>query len=141
LENGDFRKNLENALFSNQEILTDKDFVFNGKKQMSTISNWLKDFIKRNGSGMFDNLALSQYLSGSENAKKLDSQEKKLLHKLLILYRNLKFFPESMGNAPAEEWEIIPLDDEDKPFKKLQKTEKKDERLVRKLCICILYIF
>lgn len=120
---------LVKIFLANQEKLTDKDFVLDGKKQTPTISNWLKDFIKKNGSGMVDNLALSQYLAGSENAKKLDSQEKKLLHKLLILYRNLKFFPESMSNIPVEEWEIIPVDDEEKVLKRSQKIEK-DERLV-----------
>lgn len=124
------QEDLVKMLFTNQEKLTSKEFILDGKKQEPTISNWLKDFIKNNGGSIFDNLTLSQYLAKSENAKKIDVEEKRLLHKLLILYRNLKFFPESMGKTPTEEWEIVPLDDEEKPVRKNIKIGGEDERVV-----------
>lgn len=130
LEDQKFKKDLENAIFANQEKLTGKDFVLEGKRQMPTIANWLKDFIKKNGSGAVDNLALSQYVAASENAKKLDNNEKKLLHKLLLLYRNLKIFPQNLEKVPEDEWEIFPLADDEKPVRKNIKIGGEDERVV-----------
>ena len=106
----EFVKTLENALYSNQEKLTGKEFILDGKLAQATVGNWLKDFIKQNGSGMFDELALSKYLISSANTKKLSEEEKKLLRKFLTLYRNLKFFPESMPTDGGEGWEIIPVE-------------------------------
>lgn len=108
-----FQKELEKALYSNQEKLTHKKFILDGKPHSPSVGNWLKDFIKKNGSGMFDNLVLTKYVTNSENTKTFDAEEKKLVGKLLELYRNLKFFPESMGDLPPEKWEIIPLDKEE----------------------------
>ncbi|MBI4812703.1 hypothetical protein HY798_04720 [Candidatus Falkowbacteria bacterium] len=128
-----FKKELENALYSNQEKLTAKEFILTGplrhgdseasKPQAPTIANWLKDFIKTQGSGMFDELALSKYLIGSANAKKLDETERNLLRKLLALYRNLKFFPESLADRPPEEWEIIPTEKEE-ALTKVKRSER-----------------
>lgn len=69
---------------------------------------------------MFDELKMAEYLSSSPNTKKLNTEEKDLLRKLLRLYRNLVFFPESMGNNPVEDWQIIPVDkvEEDKKINK-----------------------
>ncbi|MBU0647033.1 hypothetical protein KKC67_00595 [Patescibacteria group bacterium] len=113
-----FKKELENALYINQEKLTHKEFIFDGKPHSPSIGNWLKDFIKKNGSQMFNNLVLAEYLINSDNAKKLETKEKELLKKLLLLYRNIKFFPESMPTDTGEGWEIIPIDEvEEKEIK------------------------
>ncbi|MFH1662107.1 MAG: hypothetical protein ABIA02_03355 [Candidatus Falkowbacteria bacterium] len=108
-----FKKELEKALYKNLEKLTHKEFILDGKPRTPSIKNWLVDFIKHNGAGMFDNLALSQYIINSSNAKKLDDDGKKLLKKLLMLYRNLKFFPESMPSDDGSSWEIIPVEDKE----------------------------
>lgn len=107
-----------NNLLINQEKLTIKEFISEGRVQSPTIASWLKDFISKNGSGIFDNLVLSKYITDSENAKKLDNEERNLLKKLLILYRNLKFFPESLANVPVEDWQIIPVEKESDEVKK-----------------------
>lgn len=96
-------------LLLNQERITHKKFLIDERPHSPSIANWLKDFIKVNGSEMFDNLVLSEYLINSQNAKKLDREEKNSLRNLLLLYRNVKFFPESMEDVPPEKWEIIPL--------------------------------
>ncbi|MBU2415760.1 hypothetical protein KKH86_00850, partial [Patescibacteria group bacterium] len=108
-EDQEFQKTLEQALYQNQEKLTHKEFVLDAKAHSPTVANWLKDFIKQRGSGMFDNVALADFVTNSKNAKNLDEQEKKLVQKLLQLYRNLKFFPESMPTDTGEGWEIIPI--------------------------------
>ena len=111
-EDQKFRKDLENALFLNQEKLTQKSFSLDGKPTEPTISNWLKDFIKISGGGFFDNLAMTKYVTLSANVKVLDTNEKILITKLLKLYRNLKFFPESQKSVPIEKWEMFPLNRE-----------------------------
>jgi hypothetical protein len=108
-ENGrEFRKKLENALLANQEELTSKEFYLEGKKASPTVGNWIKHFIKEQGSEEFDNLALSEFLSNSRNAAGLVEKEKRLVGKILTLYRNLKFFPNPFKDLPIDEWEIIP---------------------------------
>jgi len=98
------------ALYGNQEVLTKKPFIVNGNNQPATAANWIKDFIKENGSDLFDNLVLSRYFSISVNARILDPEEKKIISKLLKLYRNLVFFPESMKGIPVERWELFPIE-------------------------------
>lgn len=99
-----------NILYNNSELLTAKRLVSEEKEVSPTISNWIKDFIRVNGSGMFTEVTLAQYLSTSSNAKLLDSEEKDLLRKVLKLYRNLVFYPESMDGFAVEDWQIIPYE-------------------------------
>lgn len=101
-------QNLINILFANQAILTNKDFILGDKKVSATIANWLKDFIQQAGAEMPDNLTISRFVTNSPNIRSLDNNERDLLYKLLLLYRNLKFFPASLGNLPSDQWQIIP---------------------------------
>ncbi len=107
-----FKKDLEKALYKNLEKLTHKEFTSGGKHHTPSVRNWLKDFISQQGSGMFDNVALSHYIANSSNVKILNEKEKRLVQKLLLLYRNLKFFPQSLKDVPVEQWEIIPIEKE-----------------------------
>lgn len=102
------KNDLEKALYSNQERLTSVPFNLDKKPAAATVSNWLKDFLAVKGSGFFDNIAISDFLVKSQNALNLNDVEKNRLRKLLVFYRNLKFFPESMPNATGDGWEIIP---------------------------------
>lgn len=130
-DNEKFKKDLENALYNNQEKLTRKEFILDGKPARPTIANWLKDFLQKVGSGRFNNVILTQFVTNSENAKKLDDKERKILGDMLELYRNLKFFPESMAHLPPERWEIIPTAQPKEEIKRevapLPKGEKEKE--------------
>lgn len=108
-----FKQSLENVFYANSEELTSGRLKSEDREVPPTIANWLKDFIRENGSEMFDDLALAHYLSSSVNPKRLNNGEKNLLRRLLRLYRNLSFFPASMGKAPLEDWEIIPVEREE----------------------------
>lgn len=108
-EDPDFQKSLENALYKNKQKLTFKKFTLEDKPVRPTIENWIKHFIKSQGTDMFDNMVISKFLSSSENVKRLDNKEVALVRLLLRLYRNLKFFPDSMEGEEPEKWEIIPL--------------------------------
>ena len=103
-----YQGELERAVLGNEEKLTTAAFSLDGKPAAPTIANWLKYFIKEKGSAMFDNIVLTNFLTNSANARGLIQSEKDILKKLLILYRNVKFFPQSMPNDSGEGWEIIP---------------------------------
>lgn len=108
-KDGTIQEELSKILLSNQERLTAERIIFENREVDPTISYWLKDFIKQNGSEIFDELVLAQYLSSSLNTKKLSPTSKDVLRKLLKLYRNLCFFPDSMENAAVNDWQIIPI--------------------------------
>jgi len=130
-EDAMYRQTLETALYSNSDELTSNRILLDDREVPPSIANWLKDFLKLQGSEMFDDLALAQYLSTSVNAKKLNPTEKDLLRKLLRLYRNLSFFPASMENMPIEDWQIIPIVQdvlsEEKPAGKIRPAALKAE--------------
>lgn len=108
-ENDFFEEKLERALYDNQEVMTKEPFVLVNKDVPATVGNWIADFIAYNGTAYFDAMKISDYLVSSPNAKKLDKTEKELVARLLNLYRNVKFFPQSLANIEPENWQIIPL--------------------------------
>lgn len=99
------------ALLSNNELLSKNRILLGGKEQEASVSNLIKHFIEKNGSGMFSSIALAKYLSSPEISSILSQNEKKLLRKVLKVYYNLVFFPDSMANLPINEWEIFPVED------------------------------
>jgi len=108
-KDGSLQDELSKILIDNQEELFPGKLVIEDREVSPTIANWLKDFIKANGSEFFDELVLAQYLSSGANTKNLKNEEKNLLRKLLKLYRNLNFFPESMDDEAVADWQIIPV--------------------------------
>lgn len=107
--NLEFKKNLERKLLGNQEILTSAEFELEGKPAKASISNWIKHYISQKGSEMPDNMDIVDFLVNSINVKKLNLEEKNLVEKVLWVYRNLKFFPDSMPNDEGKDWQILPL--------------------------------
>ncbi|NCU43156.1 hypothetical protein EOL72_02290 [Candidatus Falkowbacteria bacterium] len=101
---------VESLLYNNQEKLTTNNLVLDSYPASPTIANWLKDFIKLYGSSLFSEISLAEYLVRSPNLKNLPDSEKQLVRKLLKLYRNLTFFPESMDGVLLENWELFPLE-------------------------------
>ena len=113
---------LENLLYINQEKLSSHQIILDGKPASPSIANWLKDFIKKYGSGLFNEVTLAEYLSQSPNIKALKPEEKELVRKVLKLYRNLVFFPESMDGIVIDDWEILPVSDDE--FKEVVEQKK-----------------
>jgi len=110
LEDESFRQQLEGSLYNNHnEIITRIKPLINDRSERGTIANWLKDFISFNGSDNFNDIVLAEYLVNSSNAKKLSVSDKKKIKKLLKIYRNLAFFPESLKDREAD-WGVIPLE-------------------------------
>lgn len=104
-----FRTEATNALLENKLNLTRGKISLEGRTLPPTVGNWLKDFIKTNGSDYFDEIVLAQYLGSSSNASHLSPEEREMLSKTLKLYRNLAFFPESLEDVPLNKWQIIPV--------------------------------
>ncbi len=105
-----FKNRLANNLLENKEKLGNGSISLSGQKAEPSIGNWLLDFVNQKGSDYFDNVVLSDYLANSANARQLDNDNKKILAKVLVLYRNLKFFPQTLENLPPEKWGIIPIE-------------------------------
>ncbi len=112
IEDPKFKHSLESALYSNQQLLTSGQIYLKGKMVSATVANYIQDFIEKNGSSFFENIALTQYLISSENAKRLDSTDRMKLKKMLNVYRNIKFFPQAFDRIPVEQWMIIPVEDQ-----------------------------
>jgi len=108
-EDEDLEEKVEALLYINQEKLSDHQIILDGHPASPSIANWLKDFIKKYGSNLFNEVALAEYLSQSPNIKSIKPEEKELVRKVLKLYRNLVFFPESMDGVVLENWEIFPV--------------------------------
>jgi len=103
-----FRNDLVKAYFSNNQKVTNSSLMYNDKKIRPTVSNWIKYFIKVKGSDLFNKIVLTDFMTKSENVKKLSNDEKVLVTRILELYRNVKFFPRSMADKARDGWEIIP---------------------------------
>ncbi len=125
LNKDDFQGKAVRAFLSNKEELGSNKINLEGQKLPPTISNWIKHFIKENGSEIFSNIKLAKYLADAENVKALDEKDKKVLRKVLKVYRNLSFFPDSMAKNPIENWEIIPIEPELSSSHKKKLPEKK----------------
>lgn len=105
-----FQHHLEQALYENGEKLTEKNIIVDGQEMRPTIGNWIKDFIARYGSQAYDSVSISAFLINSDNAKILTQEERDKLSKVIKLYTNLKFFPESMPSDDGTDWQIIPYE-------------------------------
>lgn len=101
---------VEALLYNNQEKISNRQISLDGRPSSPSAANWLKDFIKIYGSGLFSEVSLAEYLTKAPNIKFLGADEKELVRKLLKLYRNLSFFPESMDGILVENWEVFPVD-------------------------------
>lgn len=109
-EDEELGEKLENLLYNNQEKLSEHRLIIDGHPASPSIANWLKDFIKKYGSDIFNEVVLAEYLSSAPNIELIKPEEKELVRKVLKLYRNLVFFPESMNGVPLDQWEIFPVD-------------------------------
>lgn len=103
-------KELATAIINNQQELFNKALIINGRKENSTIANWMRDFIGIVGGGYFDAIDISKYLISSDNSKKLSDEELNILRKLINVYRAVKFFPRVFIESGQKIWHIFPVD-------------------------------
>jgi hypothetical protein len=106
----EFHNKINKALLNNQEVITTQSLIWKEEAVRGTVANWIKDFIRENGSDIYNSVVLSRYLATSPNPQLLNEEERKIVRRLIKLYRNLFFFPDSMSDIPMEEWEIVPVE-------------------------------
>ena len=105
-----FQDELLKIFLFNEETIGNSRIFLSGRDVIPTIGNWIRDFIVKYGSDTFSDVALAEYLSSSQNVKNLKSEEKESLRKVLRVYYNLSFFPDSVDNLTPDNWQIIPVD-------------------------------
>ncbi len=103
-----FHTDLERALYENNETVGTKPIRVNNEVISPTIGHWIKNYIAQHGTTTADSISQSTFLINSENAKNLSDDERALLSKVLKVYGNVKFFPDSMPSDDGRGWEIIP---------------------------------
>ncbi len=114
VDHPDFKDALISVLLTNSLQIGTETIVIDGRQILPSIGAWINYFINQKGSIMFDAVTLSDFLINSASAKFLASTDKDLLSRLLWLYRNLKFFPDSLVGDNPNTWEILTyLDDPD----------------------------
>lgn len=109
-KNGLLQNELIKTLLNNQEALTSSRLSFEEREIAPTVAHWLKIFIKQVGNDNLDELMIAQYLSVSPEVKKLGVYEKGLVRKLIRVYYNLAFFPNSLKDVSLNDWTIIPIE-------------------------------
>lgn len=118
-----FKEEVLRKVLNNKELIGKEKIEVDDKHFDSSVSFWLRDFIKNQGSDMFDDLTLAHYLNNSSKTKVLNPQEKSLLGKVINFYKNVAFFPESFADVPPGRWKIFYFDSSE--------FEKELEELVR----------
>lgn len=119
-------------LETNKEKLTEKPLFLNDRQVEPTVANWIKAFIQFHGVEMFDNLLVSKFITTSRNGRQLEEKEKQKVRSLLLLYRNIKFFPDSFLGLPVERWDFLPLYEDDKR-EKFQPEQKREKQVFDKV--------
>jgi hypothetical protein len=132
-----FQDTIKKSILNNEELVAEKRFLVNDKKQQSTVGNWIRDFIENTGSDMVDNIGISKYITNSRNVKLLNDEKKGLVKNIVKTYLNIAFFPDSMTSDNVEEWEIVPIkkiiDENDKTKRKVGTPKSVDEKELEKL--------
>lgn len=113
--NENFNEELSALLLANQERLTTQPIMVDGRQVEPTVANWLSDFLSQKGSDFFDAVDLSDFLVNAPNVQSLSPEDKERLTALLIVYRNLKFFPRALAGDQPSDWFIFPLSAEAEP--------------------------
>jgi len=86
----DFKRQVQNALQVNNEIVGDKKIIIGGRELMPSVANWLKDYNAICMSEEFSDTCLEQYFSSNINIVSLPEQKQNLIKKVIILFENLK---------------------------------------------------
>lgn len=124
----EFRDQAVRALLGNKEKLTTENIKFNEKMVEPTVANWLKDYNYQFGFDKFDTLNLTKFISSSPNCIKLSEEERSYVARLLQIFLNIKFFPDSLIDQPMEEWEFFALPEIKMEEKKEQKSKSQTNK-------------
>ena len=130
-----FIKDIKETLKENIEVLGKEriELKSSDKSKDPSIKNWLLDYDYNVGAGKHNGIDISNYLFKSKNARKLNSDNKKILKEILIFYEKLKLdkyhpnsfsIPSSLTSFGIKEVgkgldkKYMPLDPNDKEYQK-----------------------
>lgn len=103
----DYALKLTNLLLASEELLTPEQLLIDGRLLPATVGHWLRDFIAKKGSGSFDTISISDYVTNSENGRKLKIADRDKVAGLLAVFARLKFFPENQVSDDPADWQIF----------------------------------
>jgi len=134
-ETEQLQKELLDTLYENKEVLTTDKISLKGEMVDPTIGNWLADYIRFTGEEFASTIKRAQYITDSENPKKLKPEEKDLLKRLLDLYVGLRNFYANAGRMNLVDIQIIPLTAEEKALWDKEKSsgQQSSEELAEKM--------
>ena len=107
VDHEDLKNSLIAVLLNNDLKIGTETIVIDGRQIAPTAGAWINYFISQKGSVMFDAVLLSDFLVNAANAKFLSAIDKSKLSRLLWLYRNIKFFPDSLVGDNPDNWELL----------------------------------
>jgi hypothetical protein len=132
-----YKDKIKKVLLDNQERISRQKIIVNENILSPTTSSWLKDYNIYMGSANFiNNEKRIEYLSYSENVKKLNKKEKEKIRILLEFYDILKLssfskegFEESLGIANEEMKGVL----DGGIFTKIEKRDEKRLEIMQKI--------
>lgn len=84
------KEKIMESLAQNQQTITSKELLFDGKPVKGTIANWIKDYQNHLGFNRVEAVKRSEYLFSSDSAKSLSAEERKKLETLFGFFERLK---------------------------------------------------
>lgn len=133
VDNDVFRRGIEDALYKNDEQITDVKIKLEQGEVIGSASNWIKDYIEKNGIDKYDDIAFSTYILDSENTKNLTEDERKIVKKLLQFYLNIKFYSQIFVGIEREKWAIYPIEVKEEVKRKKVFVEESVEERIQKI--------
>ena len=103
------RDKILQMMTADKSQLTEKSLLIHDKPEAPTVANWLADFLYRAQNKISDSLALTEYLTGSVNCRRLDAKERRAVQNLFQFYRNIKLYPEVFSGLDPAKWQILPM--------------------------------
>jgi hypothetical protein len=103
-----FQKELLQTLYDNKEVLIKKKITIKNEQVNGTVANWIKDYIEFvTLEEVTNTMQKAKYFVDSVNVKKLTSEEKYLLDKLLDLYINIRNFEVNASRYAVQDLKIF----------------------------------
>lgn len=89
-ERNNKKMELKSAILNSENLILDEKKYRDKLSFIPTIKNWFNDYNFNLGAGKIDNLKRIQYLTNSENIKKLDEEDRKKIKALFDFYEKIK---------------------------------------------------
>ena len=113
-ERDSFKKEVQEALLRNAQILTQEGVVVGTHEKKGTIRNWLRDYNAKLGTGVIDNVKFSNYITSSQNTAGILEDSK---YKIVMLFKFYEYLKHSSISLTGAEEHIAFVDQRDGKLK------------------------